>query len=255
MFADIDPSTLTLDPRGRGIRHHAAHLRDRRRSCLWHRVRCGGLGTLAARRGLKLIYDAAHAFGTTHNGRPLASFGDASMLSFHATKLFHTAEGGALIVGDPVTKANVDLQRNFGIASETEVVLPGINAKMSELSAALGLSVLPHLAGERQRRARVAAVYDREFSPVPGVTPVRPSPASTDRVQYYVIRVDPAAAGCTRDDLYAGLKRFNVHTRRYFWPLCSDFRHIGNSPAQRRRVCPSRTAPPARCCACRCTAP
>jgi dTDP-4-amino-4,6-dideoxygalactose transaminase len=145
------------------------------------------------------------------------------MLSFHATKLFHTGEGGALIVGDAATKTNVDLQRNFGIASETEVVLPGINAKMSELSAALGLSVLPHLGGERERRARVAAVYDRELSPVPGIAPVRPSPASTDSLQYYVIRVDPAAAGCTRDDLYARLKRFNVHTRRYFWPLCSDF--------------------------------
>jgi dTDP-4-amino-4,6-dideoxygalactose transaminase len=222
VFADIDASTLTLDPAAveaaitpRTSAIVAVHV---------YGIACDveALGALAARRGLKLIYDAAHAFGTMHKGRPLASFGDASMLSFHATKLFHTAEGGALIVGDAVTQANVDLLRNFGIASESDVVLPGINAKMSELSAALGLSVLPHLADERDHRARVAAVYDRELASLAGIVPVRPSPASTDSLQYYVIRVDSAAAACTRDELYARLKGFNVYTRRYFWPLCSD---------------------------------
>ncbi len=160
------------------------------------------------------------------------------MLSFHATKLFHTAEGGALIVGDAATKANVDLQRNFGIASETEVRLPGINAKMSELSAALGLTVLPHLAGERESRAHVATIYDRELSLLPGVAPVRPSPASSDSLQYYVIRVDNTRAGCTRDELYERLKQFNVHTRRYFWPLCSEIPPYRDLPSARRSQLP-----------------
>ena len=222
VFADIDAATLTLDPAAvesaitpRTSAIVAVHV---------YGIACDveALAALAARHGLKLIYDAAHAFGTMHKGRPLASFGDATMLSFHATKLFHTAEGGALIVGDAETRANVDLLRNFGIANESDVVLPGINAKMSELSAALGLSVLPHLADERYHRARVAAIYDRELASLPGVASVRPSPASTDSLQYYVIRVDGATAGCTRDELHARLKRFNVHTRRYFWPLCSD---------------------------------
>ena len=173
----------------------------------------------------KLIYDAAHAFGTTHNGRPLASFGDASMLSFHATKLFHTAEGGALIVGDPVTKANVDLQRNFGIASETEVVLPGINAKMSELSAALGLSVLPHSrasadAGRASPPSTTAnfrqcqALHRCGHRPPPPTACSTTSSASTPRLPAARATTSMQASSgstCIREVFLASLQRFSPY--------------------------------------------
>jgi dTDP-4-amino-4,6-dideoxygalactose transaminase len=223
VFVDIDPRTMTVDPAGveaaitsRTSAIVAVHV---------YGIPCDvwALGEIADRHRLKLIYDGAHSFGTLVDGTPLCSFGDATMLSFHATKLFHTAEGGALIVPDAPTKGLVDLTKNFGIRSEAEVELIGVNAKMSELSAALGLAVLPHLAEERQRRQAVATIYDAELAKIPGITTARPPARATDSLQYYVIRVDISRAGCSRDQLYERLKRFNVFARKYFYPLASDY--------------------------------
>jgi dTDP-4-amino-4,6-dideoxygalactose transaminase len=231
VFVDIDPDTLTIDPSqveaaitSRTSAIVAVHV---------YGIPCAvkELAAIAARHRIKLIYDGAHAFGTLVEGIPLCQFGDATMLSFHATKLFHTGEGGALIVADAATRDRVDLLRNFGIRGEEEVVLPGINAKMSELAAALGLAVIPHLAAEREARARVAAIYDAALQGIPGIAVMRPIAAVTNSLQYYVIRIDSLEAGCSRDQLYDRLKAFNVFTRKYFHPLASKYACYRNLPS------------------------
>jgi dTDP-4-amino-4,6-dideoxygalactose transaminase len=223
VFVDIEPHSMTIDPArieeaitARTSAIVAVHV---------YGIPCAveALAAIAARHRLKLIYDAAHAFGTILDGVPLCGFGDATMLSFHATKLFHTAEGGALIVRDAATKERVDLVKNFGIRSEFDVELEGINAKMSELSAALGLAVLPHLDVERTRRAAIAGIYDAEMADFSGISLPRPPASASHSLQYYVMRVDASRAGSTRDELYDRLKRFNVFARKYFHPLASDY--------------------------------
>jgi dTDP-4-amino-4,6-dideoxygalactose transaminase len=239
VFVDIDPRTMTIDPA-----QVEAAITPRTSALVGvhvYGIPCDveALAAIAARHRLKLIYDAAHAFGTVVDGIPLCAFGDATMLSFHATKLFHTAEGGALIVRDAPTKGRVDLARNFGIRGEAEVELAGINAKMSELAAALGLAVMPHLATERACRAAIAAIYDAALAQIPGITALRPPAAATDSLQYYVVRIDASRAGCSRDQLYDRLKRFNVFTRKYFFPLASDYacyRELPSAAADRLPV-------------------
>ena len=223
VFADIDPRTLTLDPAS-----VEAAITPRTRAIIGvhvYGIPCdlSALADIAQRHRLKLLYDAAHGFGTRVNGVPLCRFGDATMLSFHATKLFHSAEGGALVVGDAQAKDRAELAKNFGIRSEFEVERTGINAKMSELSAALGLAVLPHLAAERLGRSRIAEVYDAKLPLLGGIVPVRPPAGTTDSLQYYVVRVDASVSRCSRDRLYDRLKRFNVFTRKYFQPLACDY--------------------------------
>ena len=239
VFVDIDSRTMTIDPARveeaittRTSAIVAVHV---------YGIPCAvrELAAIAGRHGLRLIYDAAHAFGTAIDGVPLCGFGDATMLSFHATKLFHTAEGGALIVRDSATKERTDLIRNFGIRSESEVDLAGINAKMSELSAALGLAVLPHLEAERARRAAIAEVYDFALAKIPGIRLAQPPVTASKSLQYYVIRVDASRSDCSRDKLHERLKRFNVYTRKYFYPLASDYacyRGLKSAAAERLPV-------------------
>src|SRR5690606_17386783 len=131
--------------------------------------------------------------------------------------------GGALAVGDPDLKRRIDLLKNFGIKNEDEVVMPGINGKMSELQAALGRIVLRHVQAERTRRAALRLVYREALAGVPGFR-LHAMPADvTDSLQYLVLRVDSAQTGCSRDILHERLKRYNIVTRKYFHPLCSDY--------------------------------
>ena len=254
VFADIDAATLTSTPRpsNRPSRHG---LRDLAVHVYGNPCDVEALARHRRAARLKLIYDAAHAFGTMHQRSSIVYVRRRRCFQLSRDEAVSHRRRRRADVGDAATRRACRPAAQFRHANETDVVLPGINGKMSELSAALGLSVLPHLADERYHRARVAAVYDRELASLPGIAPVRPSPASSDSLQYYVIRVDGAAAGCTRDELHVRLKRFNVHTRRYFWPLCSDFQPIARCPPPHRRICLSRTALQVRCCACRCTAP
>ncbi|HET7842607.1 MAG TPA: DegT/DnrJ/EryC1/StrS family aminotransferase [Xanthomonadales bacterium] len=238
VFADVDAATMTLDPAA-----VEAALTPATSGVLG--VHVYGLpcdvrafDALAARRGIAMMYDAAHAFGTTIAGAPVASFGDATMFSFHATKLFHTAEGGALAVRDAGVKRNVDLAKNFGIANEFEVLGTGINAKMNELQAALGLCVLEELAAERARRAAVVAAYDAALAGVPGVTPVRPPAGTSDSLQYYVVRIDGAVASADRDTVFARLRGYNVFARKYFFPLASDYPAYRDLPSARAGLLP-----------------
>jgi len=179
---------------------------------------------VADRYGLKVIYDAAHAFGVEIGGEGIGNFGDISMFSFHATKLYHTVEGGALTHNDKNLKPRIDLLKNFGIKNEDEVVMPGINGKLNEVSAAIGRIMLNYVADERQKRIALHEVYNSELAEVEGVK-LMPKVAENVRLnyQYYVIRIDAEKFGRSRDEVYEEFKKYNVYTRKYFHPLCSEF--------------------------------
>jgi len=179
---------------------------------------------VADRYGLRVIYDAAHTFGVEIDGRGIGTFGDISMLSFHATKLYHTVEGGALVLKNEHVKNRIDLLKNFGIKNEEEVVMPGINGKLNEISAAIGRLMLNYVEDERQKRIRLHKIYNEELADVDGLK-LMPTCAENVKLnyQYYVIRIDEKIFGRSRDFVYDEFKNFNVHTRKYFHPLCSEF--------------------------------
>jgi dTDP-4-amino-4,6-dideoxygalactose transaminase len=223
VFADIDPVTMNLDPANiepmitnRTSAILAVHLFG---------TPCDvtGIRAIAQRHGLRVIYDGAHAFGTRISGRSITDFGDATMLSFHATKLFHTAEGGALVVRDAEVKKRVDYLKNFGIRDEITVLMPGINGKMSELSAALGLLTLEMVEGEQNKRRAIADIYCARLNEIPGIIlpPKRLGVLGSE--QYFPIRIDAVSCRVNRDYMYSELRRFNVFGRKYFYPLCSDY--------------------------------
>ena len=180
--------------------------------------------TVADSYGLKVIYDAAHAFGVEIGGRGIGNFGDISMFSFHATKLYHTVEGGALVHGDKNLKPRIDLLKNFGIKNEDEVVMPGINGKLDEVRAAIGRIMLNYVADENKKRCNLHKIYNEELSNVEGVK-LMPAVAENVKLnyQYYVIRIDEKIFGASRDEVYNEFKNYNVYTRKYFHPLCSDY--------------------------------
>lgn len=223
VFCDIDPLRLTIDPAAVD-----AAIRPDTTAILGvhvYGVPChlDALQAIADRRGLKLLYDGAHVFGTTVDGRGIGTFGDVTMFSFHATKLFHTAEGGALACGTPELKAAIDHLKNFGILNQDEVDVPGINGKMNELQAALGLAVLDHVGGEIAARHAIVARYRSRLGGVAGLTLMPQVPGVTESCQYFVIRIDGGQFGRSRDDVQESLKAANVLTRKYFYPLCSDY--------------------------------
>lgn len=236
VFADIDPETLCIDPAS--IESLIGPQTSAILGVHVYGMPCDvqAIASLARPRQLKVIYDGAHAFGTQLDGQPIVAHGDATMLSFHATKLFHSAEGGALCMADPDLKRQIDLLKNFGIKNEEEVLLPGINGKMNELQATLGLLVLQHVEAEKQRRERLRTVYDERLSALAGVRLLRVPANASDSQQYLVIRVQAEEAGCSRDELHLRLKRFNIITRKYFYPLCSDYdcyRHLPSADPRR----------------------
>ena len=186
---------------------------------------------IANRHGLKVIYDAAHAFDTEVDGTGIGNFGDISMFSFHATKLFHTAEGGALTYKDTDLKRRIDLLKNFGIKSEDEVVMPGINGKMNEIQAALGLINLRYLEAEREKRKRIIDTYKQCLRDIEGIRLNEIPKNVRNSYQYFAIRVNKARFGMSRDEIYTRLKEYNVFSRKYFYPLCSDYPCYRNLPS------------------------
>ena len=230
VFADIDPQSLTLDPRqieplitSRTTGILAVHVYGM--PCAVEEIQ-----SIADAYGLSVLYDGAHAFGTKVAGRPITDFGDATMLSFHATKLFHTAEGGALALRDPQLYAQIELMKNFGIKNESEVAMPGINGKMNELQAALGLLTLRQVGIERLARTAIASVYRARLSRIEGLTFIDLPQNVDNSHQYFVVRID-ASAPVNRDALYDRLKEFNIFTRKYFHPLCSQYECYRSLPS------------------------
>ena len=178
---------------------------------------------IANKYGLKVIYDAAHAFGVEINGESVLNFGDMATLSFHATKVYNTLEGGALVVHDEQTKKRIDYLKNFGFASETEVVAPGINSKVDEVRAAYGLLNLKQVDSAISSRRKVAISYRVELQEIKGITFFNDIPGVRHNYSYFPIFIDAEEYGMTRDELYFKMKEHNVFGRRYFYPLISTF--------------------------------
>ena len=222
VFVDIDPVTMTISPQQIEAAITPATSAILGVHVYGNRCAVDEIGEIATRHKLKVIYDAAHAFGTRHRGRSIADYGDMSTYSFHATKLFHSGEGGAVATRHKELDAEARSLRNFGIASEERIPGTGINAKLSELQAAMGLAVLPLVDEEKAQRRRVCQRYNEAFKAVPGITTPPLGDLRDDSFQYYCLRVKAVADTPARDDLYQRLKAKNVFSRRYFWPLCSD---------------------------------
>lgn len=178
---------------------------------------------IADKYGLKVIYDAAHAFGVEINGESILNAGDMSTLSFHATKVYNTIEGGALVMHDEATKKRVDFLKNFGFAGETTVVAPGINGKMDEVRSAYGLLSLKHVDAAIEVRHQVAIRYREALRNVPGITFFDDMPGVKHNYSYFPIFIDAEKYGMTRDELYFKMKEHGVLGRRYFYPLISEF--------------------------------
>ena len=178
---------------------------------------------IADQYGLKVIYDAAHAFGVEVNGESVLNAGDLSTLSFHATKVYNTVEGGAMVMHDEKMKKRIDYLKNFGFANETTVVGPGINSKMDEVRSAYGLLNLKQVDAAIKARHLAAVKYREALRPVEGITFFDDMPGVKHNYSYFPIFVDAEKYGMTRDELYFKMKERNVLGRRYFYPLISEF--------------------------------
>jgi len=182
-----------------------------------------GIDRVAEKYGLKVLYDAAHAIAVKYRGVPLSEFGNASIFSFHASKLFHTFEGGALVTSDEDLKRQADYLRNFGIADEETVLMPGINAKMNELQAAIGLLGLELMDEEIAARKNLFLRYNALLKGLPGITCPATGRDVDYNYMYYPVLVDKAASGLSRDALHDTLKACNIFGRKYFYPLASEY--------------------------------
>lgn len=178
---------------------------------------------IADKYNLKIIYDAAHAFGVEINGKSVLEYGDMSTLSFHATKVFNTVEGGALICHDEKTKKRIDYLKSHGFASETEVVMLGTNGKMDEVRAAYGLLNLKYVDNAIKKREQIALQYRCKLKNISGITMMDDIPNVKHNYSYFPIFVNAEKYGMTRDELYFKMKENNILGRRYFYPLISEF--------------------------------
>ena len=223
VFVDIEPSTGNIDP----TKIEAA-ITPKTTAIMPVHVYgkpcdVDAIQAIADKYGLKVIYDAAHAFGVEVNGKSILEAGDMSTLSFHATKVYNTIEGGAMVMHDEKTKKRIDYLKNFGFAGETEVIAPGINSKMDEIRAAYGLLNLKQVDACIEARHQVAIHYREALRSVEGITFWNDMPGVKHNYSYFPIFVDAEKYGMTRDELYFKMKGQNVLGRRYFYPLISEF--------------------------------
>lgn len=222
VFVDVDPVTGNMDPEKieaaitpRTTAIMPVHVYGN--PCDTNRIK-----EIADTYGLKVIYDAAHAFGVDVNGESILEAGDMSTLSFHATKVYNTVEGGALIMRTPEAKQHVDYLKNFGFAGETKVVAPGINSKMDEVRAAYGLLNLKQVEKAIASRKRIAEFYRENLADVPGIRCMYDIPGVKHNYAYFPIFVSEEF-GRSRDELYYAMQQDGVYGRRYFYPLISEF--------------------------------
>ena len=195
---------------------------------------------IADKYGLKVVYDAAHAFGVEYNGESILNEGDLSTLSFHATKVFNTVEGGAMVMHDAKTKKRIDYLKNFGFAGETEVVGPGINSKMDEIRSAYGLLNLKQVNVAIEARHQVAIKYREVLRNVEGIEFWDDLPGVKHNYSYFPIFVD-SSYGMTRDQLYFKMKEQGILGRRYFYPLISEFSTYRGLPSASKENLPVAT--------------
>ena len=238
VFVDIDPATGNIDPdkieaaiTPKTTAIMPVHVYGK--PCDTERIQA-----IADKYGLKVIYDAAHAFGVEVNGQSILNAGDLSTLSFHATKVYNTIEGGALVMHDAKVKQRIDYLKNFGFAGETEVVAPGINSKMDEIRAAYGLLNLHQVDAAIEARHKVATAYREALHKVNGITFFEDIPGVRHNYSYFPIFIDAERYGMTRDELYFKMKEDNVLGRRYFYPLISEFTTYRGLPSAARENLP-----------------
>lgn len=223
VFVDIDPATGNLDPdkieaaiTPKTTAIMPVHVYGN--PCDTERIQ-----QIADTYGLKVIYDAAHAFGVQKDGKSVLNAGDVSTLSFHATKVYNTIEGGALVMHDAKMKQRIDYLKNFGFAGETQVVAPGINSKMDEVRSAYGLLNLRQVDDAIASRGRADAFYREALADVPGLSMFAQAPGVKRNYAYFPVFIDEKEYGMSRDALYERMRQANVLGRRYFYPLISDF--------------------------------
>jgi dTDP-4-amino-4,6-dideoxygalactose transaminase len=223
VFVDIEPEFFNLDP----VKIEAAITPQTTAIMPVHvygnPCRVEEIQRIAGTYGLKVIYDAAHAFGVTVNGNSILNYGDLSVLSFHATKTFNTIEGGAIVCNDEKTKGRIDFLKNFGFADEVTVVEPGINAKMNEVQAAYGVLQLKHVDEYIAKRKVVADLYRNELKDIKGIRVLNDIGGIRHSYTYFPVLINEKEYRESRDEVYERLKRNNIYGRRYFYPLISQF--------------------------------
>ena len=239
VFVDIDPATGNLDPdkietaiTPKTTAIMPVHVYGK--PCDTKRIQ-----EIADKYGLKVIYDAAHAFGVNVNGESILNAGDMSTLSFHATKVYNTLEGGAMVMHDEVTKKRIDYLKNFGFAGETEVIAPGINSKVDEVRAAYGILNLRQVDNAIEARHQVAIKYREALRGVDGITFMNDMEGVQHNYSYFPIFIDADKYGITRDELYFKMKKQNVLGRRYFYPLISEFSTYRGLPSAAKENLPN----------------
>ncbi len=238
VFVDIDPATGGIDPN-----KIEAAITPKTTAIMPVHVygkpcKTKEIQEIADKYGLRVIYDAAHAFGVEVNGKSILEEGDMSTLSFHATKVYNTLEGGALVVHDEKMKRRIDYLKNFGFAGETEVVAPGINSKMDEVRAAYGLLNLRQVDAAIEARHQVAILYREALSSIEGITFWDDMPGVRHNYSYFPIFVNAEKYGMTRDEQYFKMREQGVYGRRYFYPLISEFSTYRGLPSARKENLP-----------------
>lgn len=223
VFVDIEESTCGIDPNRIEAAITPKTTAIMPVHCYGKPCNMEAIQAIADKYGLKVIYDSAHAFGVEVNGKSVLNSGDLATLSFHATKVYNTLEGGALVMHDEATKKRIDFLKNFGFANEVEVVAPGINSKVDEVRAAYGLLNLKQVDEAIEKRHQVAIKYRNALRNVPGVRFFDDMPGVRHNYSYFPIFINAEKYGQTRDELYFKMKEANVLGRRYFFPLISTF--------------------------------
>ncbi|RNF39524.1 DegT/DnrJ/EryC1/StrS family aminotransferase [Planococcus salinus] len=239
VFCDIDPVTLNIDA------DKIENLITEKTSAILAVHVFGNpcevekIEYIARKHHLKVIYDGAHVFGSRIKGRPISSFGDMTMFSFHATKLFNTIEGGALAFRDKELNKKLELLKNFGLLNSEEVVLSGLNAKMNEIQAGFGLEVLKTVEKERKKRHDIKKAYQSGLADIPGIRIITELEGESSSYQYFVIEINEVEFGRSRDWVHLELEKYNVFARKYFYPLCSDFEWYRNLESAQAEHLPS----------------
>jgi len=223
VFTDIDPFTFNLDPQ-----KIEAAITPKTTAILPVHVfgnpcEVNAIQEIADTYGLKVIYDACHTFGVTINNEPVLNFGDLSVMSFHATKVYNTFEGGAIVCHDSAMKKRIDLLKNFGFTGETTVIAPGINAKMNEVQSAFGLLQLKYVDELIAKRKEIANYYCQKLVNIPGIKVLNDVPGIKNCYSYFPILIEKNNFGISRDEVYTELRKHNIYSRRYFYPLISQF--------------------------------
>lgn len=237
VFVDIDPRTLNLDPAKIEAAITPQTTAIMPVHCYGHPCDVEAIQKIADNYNLRVIYDAAHAFGVEDSDGSILRHGDLSVLSFHATKVFNTFEGGAIICPDAKTKQRINHLKNFGIVDEVTVVAPGINGKMSEINAAFGLLQLQHIERAQARRKEIDQSYRERLKGVQGIRIVGEAGQAVANYSYFPILIE-ADYPLSRDELYQKLKDNNIFARRYFYPLISEFPMYRGMPSAQRRNLP-----------------